>query len=299
VQWLNYHHLFYFWVAAQERSLTRAARRLRLAQPTVSEQIKRLEQSLGVKLFERTGRELTLTEAGQLAKEHADEIFEIGQQLVDVLNGKRAPRRSKLVIGITDSLPKLVVYHLIEPALLAADGVEVVCREGRFERLVADLAVHSLDLVLADAPLPANSGVKAFNHLLGESELSFFASPKLHKRLEGRFPACLNGAPFLYPGEGTALRRALDVWFEEQEVYPKFAGEFEDRALAKAFGQAGAGVFVAPTAIESEVRRQYDVSLVGRSDLREHFYAISLERRIKHPGVVAISAAARKLLPRP
>lgn len=298
MQWLNYHHLYYFWVAAQERSVTRAARRLRLAQPTVSEQIRKLEEALGVKLFERTGRDLALTDSGRLVQEYADEIFALGQQLLDVLGGKRAPRRTKLVVGITDSLPKLVVYHLLEPALRAADGIEIICREGRFERLVAELAVHTLDLVLADSPLPVNFGVKAFSHLLGESDLSFFAAPKLHKRLNGRFPACLNDAPLLYPAEGTALRRKLDAWLSENSVLPKFAGEFEDRALAKAFGHAGAGIFVAPTAIEAEVKRQYDVSVVGRStEVREHFYAISLERRIKHPGVAAISAAARKLLP--
>jgi LysR family transcriptional activator of nhaA len=298
VQWLNYHHLFYFWVAAQERSVTRAARRLRLAQPTVSEQIRRLEETLGTRLFERTGRELTLTDSGRVALEYANEIFSLGQQLLDVLSGKQAPRRTRLIVGVTDSLPKLVVYHLLEPALRAADGMEMVCREGPFDKLVADLAVHSLDLVLADAPLPPNLGVKAFSHLLGQSELSFFAAPKLAKRLSGRFPASLNQAPFLYPAEGTALRRALDDWLGENAITTKFAGEFEDRALAQAFGQAGAGVFVAPTAIESEVRRQYDVVVVGRSaSLHEHFYAISLERRIKHPGVAAISAAARRLLP--
>jgi LysR family transcriptional regulator, transcriptional activator of nhaA len=298
VQWLNYHHLYYFWVAAQERSVTRAARRLRLAQPTVSEQIRKLEESLGARLFERTGRDLALTDAGRVTQEYADEIFSLGQQLLDVIGGKQAPRRTKLVVGVTDSLPKLVVYHLLEPALRAADGIEIVCREGRFDRLVAELAVHGLDLVLADAALPSNFGVKAFSHLLGESDLSFFAAPRLLKRLTGRFPASLHEAPLLYPAEGTALRRALDAWLDEHSIRPKFAGEFEDRALAKAFGHAGAGVFVAPTAIEAEVRRQYDVSVVGRTaDIQEHFYAISLERRIKHPGVAAISAAARKLLP--
>ncbi|HVJ16530.1 MAG TPA: transcriptional activator NhaR [Polyangiaceae bacterium] len=298
MQWLNYHHLYYFWVAAQERSVTRAARRLRLAQPTVSEQIRKLEEALGAKLFERTGRELALTDAGRVTQEYADEIFSLGQQLLDVLGGKQEPRRTRLVVGVTDSLPKLVVYHLLEPALRAADGIEIICREGRFERLVAELAVHTLDLVLADAPLPTNFGVKAFSHLLGQSDLSFFAAPRLHKRLSGRFPANLNGAPLLFPAEGTALRRALDAWLEENALSPKFAGEFEDRALAKAFGMAGAGVFVAPTAIESEVKRQYDVTVLGRCEaIQERFYAISLERRIKHPGVAAISAAARKLLP--
>jgi len=298
VQWLNYHHLFYFWVAARERSVTRAARRLRLAQPTVSEQIRKLEEALGAKLFERTGRELQLTDAGRITREYADEIFALGQQLLDVLGGRQAPRRTRLVVGITDSLPKLVVYHLLEPALRSTDGIEVVCREGRFERLVGELAVHTLDLVLADAPLPTNFGVKAFSHLLGQSDLTFFAAPRLQKRLSGRFPACLNGAPLLFPAEGTALRRSLDAWLEENGLTPKLVGEFEDRALAKAFGQAGAGVFVAPTAIESEVKRQHDVVVVGRSEgLQERYYAISLERRIKHPGVAAIFAAARKLLP--
>lgn len=297
MNWLNYHHLLYFWVAAKERSVTRAAKQLRLAQPTVSEQIRQLEQTLGARLFVRSGRELSLTETGQVVMGYADEIFALGQQLLDEVSGTHAPGKVKLVVGVTDSLPKLVVYRLLEPVLRAGFDIELVCREDRFERLLGELAIHSIDLVLADSPLPANSPVRAFNHVLGDSGMSFFAAGKLLRSLKGSFPSSLDGAPFLYPGKGSSLRGPLEAWLAEHGVKPRSAGEFEDSALAKAFGHAGTGVFAAPTAIEDEVARQYEVTVIGRaSAVKQRFYAISLERRIKHPGVAAISAAAHDFL---
>jgi LysR family transcriptional activator of nhaA len=297
MNWLNYHHLHYFWVAARERSVTKAAKQLRLAQPTVSEQIRQLEEAIGTPLFVRSGRELALTEAGRTAMSYADEIFSLGQQMLDVLSGARPAGKLKLVVGVTDSLPKLIVYRLLEPALRLTDDLELYCREDHFDALLGELAIHTLDLVLADTPLPPHSPVKAFNHPLGDSTQSFFAAPKLARNLRRSFPDCLDGAPMLYPPKSSPLRAALDGWLQRVGVRPRFVGEFEDSALAKAFGHAGMGVFAAPTAIEREIERQYEVTVLGRvDDLKHRFYAISLERRIKHPGVAAISAAAHELL---
>ncbi len=300
MNWLNYHHLLYFWVAARERSVTKAAKQLRLAQPTVSEQIRQLEDAVGTPLFVRGGRELALTEAGRTVMTYADEIFALGQQMLDVLSGTRPAGTFRLVVGVTDSLPKLIVYRLLAPALRSSEDLELICREDHFDRLLAELAIHAVDLILADTALPPQSPVKAFNHVLGDSGLSFLAAPKLARALQKNFPASLQGAPMLYPGKGGPSRTALDAWLEAAGVRPRLVGEFEDSALAKAFGQAGMGLFVAPTAIEEEVVRQYEVMVVGRvPELKQRFYAISLERRIKHPGVAAISAAAHDLLNKP
>jgi LysR family transcriptional activator of nhaA len=297
MNWLNYHHLLYFWVAAKERSVTKAAKRLRLAQPTVSEQIRTLEEALGAQLFVRSGRELELTDMGRVAMSYADEIFALGQQMLDAMSGAGRAGKLKLTVGITDSLPKLVVYRLLEPALQQDREIELVCREDRFEPLLGELAIHTVDLVLSDTPLPAHSPIRAFNHALGASGQSFLAAPKLARMLKREFPACLDGAPLLHPARSTPLGAALDGWLDQVSVRPRSVGEFDDSALAKAFGHAGAGIFVAPTAIEDEVVRQYDVSVIGRvSALKQRFYAISLERRIKHPGVAAISARAHDLL---
>jgi LysR family transcriptional activator of nhaA len=217
--------------------------------------------------------------------------------MLDVLQGTRVPERLKLIVGVADVLPKLIVYRLLLPALRVSGGVEIVCREDRLERLVGELAIHSLDVVLADAPLPVNSGARAFNHVLGESGITFFAASKLARKLKSKFPHCLNDAPFLYPGAGTALRRSLDAWLDKRNLKPRSVGQFEDPALANTFGSAGAGIFIAPSVIESEVQKEHDVEAIGRTDaVTQRFYVISLERRIKHPGVAAISATARELL---
>lgn len=295
MQLLNYHHLLYFWLAAKERSVTKAARRLGLAQPTVSEQIRQLEQALGATLFERTGRGLRLSDTGRIVIEYADEIFSLGQQMLDVVSGARAPERLRLVVGLVDVLPKLVVYRLLEPAL--GLGGELVCREDRLDRLVAELSVHSLDVVLADSPLPPGAGVRGFNHLLGQSGVTFFAAPELARRLSPGFPGSLDGAPFLFPGGDTAIRRSLDAWLAERELAPKRIGQFEDPALANTFGGAGKGVFIAPSLIAKEVEKQHGVrAFAETAEVSQRFYVLSRERRIKHPGIAAISQNARKLL---
>jgi len=295
VDWLNYHHLLYFWTAAREGGVTRAAKKLRLAQPTVSEQIKRLEELLGNPLFERKGRSLVLTEFGRTIYGYADEIFSLGRELMDAAKSQGAGRPRRLVVGVADVLPKLIVYRLLEPALRL--GIELVCREDYIDQLLAGLSIHEVDLVLSDSPVGSNVGVRAFNHLLGESSISFFAVKAEAARLKRGFPASLDGERFLYPEEQTVLRRSLDQYFEDNAIHPLFAAEFADSALAMSFGQAGAGIFAGPTVIEREIKKQYGVAVIGRGrQLRERYYAISGERRLAHPGVLAISQAARRLL---
>jgi LysR family transcriptional activator of nhaA len=292
--WLNYHHLLYFWVVAREGSIVRACEVLHLAQPTVSAQITRLERSLGAKLFQRVGRNLQLTDTGRTAYRYAEEIFSLGAELTDVLQGRPTGQPLRLTVGIPDVLPKLIVYRLLRPAFLLPEPVRLVCREGKFEELVASLATHELDLVLSDTAVTPLIRVKAFSHLLGQCGVSFFAPPKMARRLRQGFPLSLDDAPMLLPTEATTLRRLLDQWFEEQRLHPHIVAEFQDSALLKVFGQEGLGSFPAPAAIRKEIERQYRVKHVGTiSELQERYYAISVERRLKHPAVVAISAAAK------
>jgi len=295
MEWLNYHHLLYFWVVACHGSVTRAAAELRLAQPTVSTQLRTLEEVLGEKLFARTGRRLVLTDVGRLVFRYADEIFGLGRELLETVKGRPTGQPMRLTVGIADAVPKLIAYRLLGPALTGAEPVRIICREDKPDRLLAQLAVHGLDLVLSDAPIGPTTKVRAFNHLLGECGVTFFATPALARTCRRGFPRSLGGAPMLLPTDNTALRRSLDDWFESEDIRPRVASEFEDSALLMAFGQAGMGLFPAPSAIERQVRTQYGVVVVGRLDaVCERFYAISGERRLKHPAVVAISEAARQ-----
>lgn len=294
MEWLNYHHLLYFWTVAREGSISAASRKLRLAQPTVSGQIRALEDAMGEKLLERSGRKLELTEVGRVVYRYADEIFSLGRELMDTLKGRPTGRPQRLVVGISDGVPKLIAYRLLEPALRLPDPVRLVCTEDRPDRLLAELALHNFDLVLSDAPVGAGTNVRAFSHLLGETSVTLFAAPKLAARLRRKFPASLDGAPVLMPLDQSPLSRSLSQWFEASGVRPEVVAELEDSALIKAFGQAGAGAFPAPTAIAREIEAQYGVEAVGRVEgVRERFYAISVERKIKHPAVLAISQAAR------
>jgi len=295
MEWLNYHHLLYFWVVACHGSVTRAAAELRLAQPTVSTQLRTLEEVLGEKLFARTGRRLVLTDVGRLVFRYADEIFGLGRELLETVKGRPTGQPMRLTVGIADAVPKLIAYRLLRPALTGAEPVRIICREDKPDRLLAQLAAHGLDLVLSDAPIGPTTKVRAFNHLLGECGVTFFATPALARTCRRGFPRSLGGAPMLLPTDNTALRRSLDDWFESEDIRPRVASEFEDSALLMAFGQAGMGLFPAPSAIERQVRSQYGVVVVGRLDaVCERFYAISGERRLKHPAVVAISEAARQ-----
>lgn len=295
MDWINYHHLLYFFVVAREGGLVQAGKVLRLSHPTLSAQIHTLEGQLGEKLFHKVGRKLELTEMGRVVYRYAEEIFSLGREMVDTVKGRGGGKQLRLDVGIVDVVPKLVVRRLLQPALDLAEPVRLVCVEAPYEKLLADLALHSLDIVIADAPVPAGSNIRAYNHLLGETGISFFAARSLASPLRRKFPASLDGAPVLLPLEQLPLRRALDQWFERHGVKPKVIAEFEDSALLKAFGADGLGVFTGPTVVEAEVMAQYGVEVIGRSDeVKERFYAISAERRLKHPAVVAISDAARQ-----
>lgn len=297
MEWLNYHHLLYFWTVAKEGSIARACEKLRLAQPTISGQLRVLEESVGEKLFVKQGRGLALTEVGQVVYRYADEIFGIGRELQDVLKGRPRGRPLRLLAGVSDLIPKLIAYRVLRPALEMSEAVQIICDEGPPEHLLAELAEHRIDIVLSDAPIPSTVPVKAFNHLLGTSTATIFAAPRLAARYRKNFPRCLDGAPFLLPMFQSSLRRPLEEWFESNKIRPIVVGEFKDRALMTAFGHAGAGIFVGPTAIEKEIREQYRVVPIGRIDsIVEHFYAISAERRLKHPAVLAISDNAREKL---
>jgi LysR family transcriptional activator of nhaA len=294
VEWLNYHHLLYFWTVVREGSVTKAAARLRLAQPTISAQVRRLEDSVGERLFQRQGRTLVLTETGRLVFRYADEIFGIGRELVETLRGRPPGRPAQLTVGVANAVPKLIVYRLLRPATRGADPIKLICREDDAERLATALASHALDVVIADTPAPPHVRVKVFNHLLGESDTAFFAPDPLALKLRRRFPASLDGVPMLIPTPNTAVRRGLDAWFDDVRVRPRILGEFEDSALMKAFGQGMGAVFPASAAIARDICRFYGVRVIGRTDaVRERYYAISAERRLTHPGVLAITSAAR------
>jgi LysR family transcriptional activator of nhaA len=297
MEWLNYHHLLYFWTVANEGSIARACEKLLLAQPTISGQLRALERSLGDKLFARSGRGLVLTETGQTVYRYADEIFSLGKELADTLKGRPTGRPLRLRVGVADVLPKIVSYRLLEPALHLTEPVQIICREGKPDRLLAELSLHGLDIVLTDAPVGPSVKVRAFSHLLGECGVSIVAAAELAKRLRKRFPQSLDGAPFLLPTDNTVLRRSLDQWFEAKGIRPVIRAECEDSALLKAFGQDGIGAFSVPSVVEKEVCRQYRVNPIGRvEEVKERFFAISVERKLKHPAVVAISDAARQKL---
>ena len=291
---INYNHLYYFWTVARAGSIARASELLHLTPQTISGQLHVLEESLGTKLFSRTGRNLVLTEAGRLALQYADDIFRLGAELGDAIQGRSGGVPRQFNVGIVDVVPKLIAYRLLEPALHLPEPMRIVCREGKLDALLADLALHKLDMVLADTPIGTSNNVRAFNHLLGDCSITFFAAPQHAAQLREGFPHSLHGSDLLVPASGTALHGALMQWLDQQEIRPRIAGEFEDSALMAAFGQAGVGAFIAPSVIAPEIRRQYAVETIGHSpQVRERFFAISTERRLRHPAVVAVSEAAR------
>jgi LysR family transcriptional activator of nhaA len=295
---LNLQHLLYFWTVAREGTIARATAVLHVTQPTISGQLRVLERAIGQKLFTRRGRTLALTDAGEMVYRYAEEIFTLGTELVETLNGRpSAGRPARFVVGISDSLPKLTTYRLLEPALSLATPLHYVFRIDKSERLLADLAVHAVDLVLSDTPVAPTVKVRAYNHLLGESGVTVFGTPALARRHRRGFPESLDGAPFVIQTPNTALRRSLDDWFARAGIRPSLACEVEDVALLQVLGQAGMGLFAAPTVVEGDIRRRYGVAVVGRlDDVRERFYAISVERRVTHPAVLAMQQGARARL---
>jgi len=297
MDWLNYHHLLYFWVVAHEGSVSRAAEILHVTPATISIQTKELERSLGVELLRKAGRGVELTETGTEVYRYAQEIFSLGRELVDLVRGRPVGKPLLLRVGIKDVMPKLVAYKLIEPTLKMPEQIKLVCREGASAGLFADLAVHKLDVVISDTPLDPSLKVKAFSHLLGESEIVILGERKLAERLRPGFPDSLDGAPWLMPTDNNVLRRSLDLWLADHNYRPQVRGEFEDSAMLKIAGRAGIGIFANVAAIRGEVESMYGVELIGKIPaIKECFYVISAERRIKHPGVLAISEAARKRL---
>lgn len=287
---LNFKQLHHFWNVARAGGIVRASERSGLAPQTLSGQIAILEASLGVTLFRRRGRGLALTETGQMVLDYAEEIFRVGSELEEALHNRAAGRAIPFRVGIADVVPKAIAWLLLAPSMKLAEPVRIVCRENKMLRLLGELAIHKLDVVLADSPMPAHMDVRGYNHKLGESTISFFAAPSLAESLTGNFPANLARQPMLIPGADAAVRRPLMQWFEEQHIAPHIVGEFDDAALMKAFGEAGVGVFPAATLIADQVCRQHDVRCIGEAPaVSEAYYAISVERRISHPATLAIS----------
>ncbi len=296
---MNFKHLHYFWVTAKAGGVVRAGEQLHTTPQTLSAQIKLLEARLGRRLFRKSGRKLELTDDGRVALRYADEIFALGGELEAALRENRGASTQVLDfrVGVEDAVAKPVAYRLLEPALALAEPVRLICTEGQFDDLMAQLALHRLDLVIADEPLTSRLSVKAFNHKLGSSPMSFFCAPALAARLQGPFPQCLNGAPMLVPGGSSSVRPQFETWLTRHALHPRVVGEFDDGALLNAFGRHGDGVFLSPSVVEGETIAQYGVQVIGRSDeLTDDFYAISAERRITHPGVAAITQVARGAL---
>lgn len=294
MEWINYHHLFYFWTVMREGSITAACKKLTLAQSTVSAQLGKLEQTLGGKLFKRQGRLLEATDLGLMVFQYAEKIFPLGQEMMDQIHNRPVVGPLSLKVGIVDQIPKPMARKLLEPALHLDKRVHLICHEGKAEDLLGELALHKLDLVLADSPIRSDLSIRAYNHFLGQCGITFFAADELAKAVTDNFPQSLDKVPMLMPMAMTTLRCALDQWFEKLSIRPKIVAEFQDNALLAVFGQAGDGVFVAPTTIESEIKNQYQVRIIGRCPvIKERFYAISVERILKHPAVVAISDIAR------
>ena len=297
MEWLNYHHLFYFWLTVKFGTVSAAAETLHLARPTVAAQIKELEKSVGKPLFEKHGRRLVLTDFGKQVHEYAEEIFALGQELREFIKTGHQGNRKRFVVGLPDVVPKHIAFELLKPALHMKDRQRIVCLEGMLNQLMTDLALHKLDLVISDSPAPATLEFKLYNHKLGECGLSMLAIPSLAKRLKKGFPHSLTDAPCLLPTDHTSVRRSLDDWMNENEIYPDIVAEFEDSALLKVFGQAGEGVFPIPTAIEGVIKKQYGVQLVGRIPaVLDKFYAISAEKRVHNEATLLVVKQARSKL---
>lgn len=292
---MNFKHLHYFWVTAKAGGIMRAGEQLHTTPQTLSGQIKLLEDWLGRKLFRKNGRNLELTEDGHLALGYADQIFALGTELETAVRQAHGGQRLlDFKVGVADSVTKSIAYRLLEPALAIAEPVRLVCHEGKFPDLLAQLALNRLDLVIADEPMSKRLNVKAFNHPLGRTAMSFFCAPSLKAGLKGTFPRCLNDFPMLIPGPHASVRQQLEGWLTRHQIHPRIIGEFDDGALMNAFGREGRGAFMAPTVMEHETVEQFGVEVIGRTDeLVDEFYAVSVERRITHPCVVAITDAAR------
>jgi LysR family transcriptional activator of nhaA len=294
---LNFKHLRYFWMVGKTGSIARASEQLHLSPQSISVQLGDLENSLGVQLFRKVGRGLELTDMGRRVFSYADEIFSIGNELLELTQHQQGRKSIPFRIGITDSVPKSVAYRVIEPVLYMDEPIRLICREGKLADLLSEMSVNQLDLVIADRPMPSNLNVRAYNHLLGESKLAIFAAKSLiEKYADKSFPKILHNAPFLMPGEDFSFQKKLLTWMESKQIYPNIVGEFDDSALLKSFGQAGAGFFAGSDAITAYVCQQYQVEKIGLiNSISEQLYAITTERRLTHPAVVSIVKATAKV----
>ena len=296
MEWLNYHHLYYFWTVVRTGSISKASQELHVSSPAISAQLHSLEKSFGEKLLARSGRNLTLTEMGRVVYSYADEIFSLGRELMNAVKDRPTGRPLRLVVGVVDVLPKMIAHWLIEPALRTPESVRILCREGDADTLISQLAIHELDVVLSDVPMNPTIKVKAYSHLLGECGTTFVATPGLAKNLKRNFPHSLHRAPLLVPTENAAVRRNLDSWFDSKGIRPLITGEFQDYAMLRAFGQAGRGFFPIPSVFEKELRNESLQPIGATEDVRNRFYAVSIDRKLKHPAVIAICDTARRHL---
>jgi len=297
MEWLNYHHLRYFWTVAKEGSLARAAAKLHVSQPSISEQIRELESAFGEKLFQREGRNNKLTDAGQVVFGYAEEIFALGREMLNAVKQRPGAKELRLYVGVADSFPKLVTNEILKPVFAMPQTAHIICREGKMEDLLAQLAAHRLDIVLADEPASSSTNFKTYNHSLGETGTTFCAEKKLAAKLKRNFPRSLNDAPALLPTENTSLRRALETWFREQKVEPRIVAEFEDLALMKAMAAEGRGFIALPSVAINDVVGHYGFQTIGRAEkCRVQFHAITAERRIAHPAVALITSQARVMM---
>jgi LysR family transcriptional activator of nhaA len=297
---INFKHLHYFWMTAKQGSITKASEHLHITPQTISGQIQLLEEQLGKALFNKAGRNLALTDTGRMVLSYADEIFSLGNELEQSIRTASTDRTSLLRVGIADSIPKSIAYRLLAPAMELEDPIRFLCKENSLESLLGELALHKLDLIIADGPIPPHLGVRGYNHFLGECGTAFMAAPSLFQQTDNRFPQCLIDAPFLIPSDQSLIQVKLLQWLEKQHIHPKIMGEFDDRALMKTFGQAGAGVFIVPEAIAAEVASQFHVEILGHTEeIREQFFAIATEQRLTNPALIAIKDAAKEWLKTP
>jgi LysR family transcriptional regulator, transcriptional activator of nhaA len=294
---INYQHLYYFWTVAKHGSISAACKILHLAQPTISGQLSVFEEAVNAQLWRKEGRKLVLTDTGQALFHYAEEIFLLGQEMTNMLNGRATERGLRLNIGISDAMPKLIAYRLIAPLLNLSEPTQINCVEDKTERLLSDISLHSIDILFTDVPATPASASKVFNHLLGETAVGIFAAPHLAVRYQQDFPSCLKNAPFLLPTPNTALRRSVDQWFDQQHITPIIKAEVEDSALLKTFGAAGAGLFFSPSIVANEIHQQYGTPMLGLAEgVFEHFYAITAQRRLKHPLVTVMLEHAQQEL---
>ena len=286
----NYRHLYYFWVVAKEGGMSRAATRLDMAIQTVSAQVRELERDLGCQLLKPAGRGLALTEAGVVALQQAEQIFQLGESLPELVRGAAQVQAVRLTVGIADGLPKLVVQRLLQP-VLATPGLRLVCHEGEMADLLADLALHRMDVVLSDHPAPFNPHLKVHNHPLGASAMGWYAAPYWWEQAQDGFPASLNRVPVLLPTTHSTVRRPLDQWLIQHRLRPRVVGEFEDSALLETFGGSGLGVLPAALSVQDDLLQRHQARLLGPCEgVEDHYYAISTERRVKHPVVQQLLA---------